>query len=84
MQSGVNTVRIRTVHLVGASGEDSVGRRNLAHVFERRKAIVDTAIVRLLKKEKSMTTDAIALQASMMWLVRGVPKIFCKYRRKLL
>ena len=53
------------MHLVGACGEDSVGRRNLAHVFERRKAIIDTAIVRLLKKAKFMAIDAIAMQVKL-------------------
>jgi hypothetical protein len=64
VKSGVTTIRIHTVHLVGACGEDSVGRRNLAHVFERRKAIIDTAIVRLLKNclAKFMAMDTIAME----------------------
>lgn len=35
---------------------------SLAHVFERRRAIIDSAIVRLLKKEKEMSVDNIAMQ----------------------
>ena len=34
----------------------------LAHVFERRRAIMDSAIVRLLKKEREMSVDNIAMQ----------------------
>ena len=34
----------------------------LAHVFERRRAIMDSSIVRLLKREKEMSVDNIAMQ----------------------
>ena len=33
---------------------------DLAHVFERRRAIIDSAIVRILKQEKEMSVDNIA------------------------
>ena len=33
---------------------------DLAHVFERRRAIMDSAIVRILKQEKEMSVDNIA------------------------
>lgn len=33
---------------------------DLAHVFERRRGIMDSAIMRLLKKEKEMSLDNIA------------------------
>ena len=33
---------------------------DLAHLFERRRGIIDSAIMRFLKKEKEMSLDNIA------------------------
>lgn len=33
---------------------------DLVHLFERRRAIIDSAIMRFLKKEKEMSLDNIA------------------------
>ena len=46
---------------------------DLAHVFERRRAILDSAIVRILKKEKQMSMDNIAHRVSKgVWSSNGV------------
>ena len=34
----------------------------LVHIFERRKSIIDAAIVRLLKREKEQTVDTVAMK----------------------
>lgn len=57
-------VRVHNVQLVPRGQPTSPSRRDravdLAHVFERRRAVMDSAIVRILKKEKQMSVDNIA------------------------
>ena len=52
---------VRDVQIVGRSRvKTSDHTLDLAHVFERRRGIMDSAIMRLLKKEKEMSLDNIA------------------------
>ena len=55
---------MHNVQLVPRGHPTSPSRRDravdLAHVFERRRAVMDSAIVRILKKEKQMSVDNIA------------------------
>lgn len=54
-------VIVRDVQVVNRNRLKSSGHTlDLAHLFERRRAIMDSAIVRLLKKEKEMSLDDIA------------------------
>ncbi len=57
-------VRIYDVRLVTRGQCPTPSRTDravdLAHVFERRRAVMDSAIVRILKKEKQMSVDNIA------------------------
>ena len=46
---------------------------DLAHVFERRRAIIDASIIRILKKEKITSVDNIALKA---WLFQSLHLVF--------
>ena len=59
-----NKVRFHDVRLVNRNQVNLSSREertvDLAHVFERRRAIIDSAIVRILKQEKEMSVDNIA------------------------
>ena len=59
-----NKVRFHDVRLVNRNQVNVSSREertvDLAHVFERRRAIIDSAIVRILKQEKEMSVDNIA------------------------
>lgn len=61
-------VRFHDVRLVARGHASHPSREDrtidLAHVFERRRAILDSAIVRILKKEKQMSMDNIAHRVS--------------------
>ena len=62
-----NHFRFHDVRLVGKSlGQPGQSREersiDLAHVFERRRAIIDSAIVRVLKKEKTLSVDTMAVK----------------------
>ena len=63
-----NKVRFHEVRLVNKSHMSIPSREertvDLAHVFERRRAIMDSAIVRILKQEKEMSVDNIAVTVS--------------------
>ncbi len=63
-------VRVQEVPLSSRSNSSSRGDRavNLAHVFERRRAIMDAAIVRIMKKEKQMSVDNIALKVLFVYM----------------
>ena len=61
-------VRIHDVRLISRGHPGSVGGggagehrgADLLHIFERRRAIIDSAIVRILKREKEMSMDNMA------------------------
>lgn len=54
-------VIVRDVQMVSRSRlQLSDHAHDLAHLFERRRAIIDSAIMRFLKKEKEMSLDNIA------------------------
>ena len=57
-------VRFQDIWLVSRGAVPNHEERavGLAHVFECRRAIMDSAIVRLLKREKEMSVDNIAMQ----------------------
>ena len=48
----------------GLTSENSREGRsiNFAHVFERRRSIIDAAIVRMMKRNKEMSVDNIAIK----------------------
>ena len=58
------SVRFRDVRLVNRNHLPTLEDRtaDLAHIFERRRAIMDSAIVRMLKREKEMSVDTIAVK----------------------
>ena len=45
-------------------GPEDLHCLDLAHVFERRRAIIDSSIVRMLKREKEMSVDCVVLLVS--------------------
>ena len=54
-------VVVRDVQILSRSRMQSSGHTlDLAHLFERRRAIIDSAIIRNLKREKEMSLDNIA------------------------
>ena len=59
-------VQFHAVKLVSRSFMSTVSREgrsvDLAHVFQRRRAIIDAAIVRTMKREKEMSVDNIAIK----------------------
>ena len=58
-------VIVRDVQMVSRSRlQPSDHALDLAHLFERRRAIIDSAIMRFLKKEKEMSLDNIANKVS--------------------
>ena len=64
-----NKVRFHDVRLVSKSHGNLPSREertmDLAHVFERRRAIMDSAIIRILKKEREMSVDNIAVKVGL-------------------
>ena len=61
-----NKVRFHEVRLINKSHGNLPSREertlDLAHVFERRRAIMDSAIIRILKREREMSMDNIAVK----------------------
>ena len=59
-------VQFHAIKLVSRSFMSTVSREgrsvDLAHVFQRRRAIIDAAIVRTMKREKEMSVDNIAIK----------------------
>lgn len=52
---------VRDVHIVNRDHlKMSDHTHDLTHLFERRRTIMDSAIIRYLKKEKEMSLDNIA------------------------
>ena len=61
-----NKVRFHDVRVISKSQVNLSSREermvDLAHVFERRRAIIDAAIIRMLKREKEMSVDSVAVK----------------------